>query len=143
MTSVPASPFPPSPLESSDHQALSPTEYRWCQFHGSFLLRHLRFGEISGLYYKHVTIVNYTPSGVSKLKASLNDDSRVIINNCHMFKAQAKARVFDLGKLIQASLAVASGQCYQTFIGVINDPSLVASVKTQDTVAKMMLKNVS
>jgi hypothetical protein len=28
---------------------------------------------ISGLYYKHVTIVNDASSGVNKLKASLND----------------------------------------------------------------------
>jgi Cullin family len=28
-----------------------------------------------GLYYKHVTIVNYASSGVNKLRASLNDDA--------------------------------------------------------------------
>jgi len=43
----------------------------------------------SGLYYKHVTIVNYASSGVKKLKASLNDDTRVVIYNRHMFIAQA------------------------------------------------------
>jgi hypothetical protein len=32
-----------------------------------------------GLYYKHVMIINYTSSGVNKLKASLNDHVRVII----------------------------------------------------------------
>ena len=42
-----------------------------------------------GLYYKHVTIVNYTSSGVNKLKASLNDDTRVIIYDHHMFIVQA------------------------------------------------------
>ncbi len=41
------------------------------------------------LYYKHVTIVNYTSSGVKKLKASLNDNARVIIYDCHMFIVQA------------------------------------------------------
>jgi hypothetical protein len=43
----------------------------------------------SGLYYKHVTIVNYASGGVSKLKASLNDDARVIIYDRHMFIVQA------------------------------------------------------
>ncbi len=42
-----------------------------------------------GLYYKHVTIVNYTSSGVNKLRASLNEDYKVIIYNCHMFIEQA------------------------------------------------------
>jgi hypothetical protein len=32
-----------------------------------------------GLCYKHVTIVNYTSSDVNKLRASLNDDARVVI----------------------------------------------------------------
>ncbi len=42
-----------------------------------------------GLYYKHVMIVNYASSGANKLKASLNDDARVVIYNCHMFIVQA------------------------------------------------------
>jgi hypothetical protein len=42
-----------------------------------------------GLYYKHVTIVNYASGGVNKLKASLNDDTRVIIYDHHMFIVQA------------------------------------------------------
>ncbi len=44
---------------------------------------------ISGLYYKHVTIVNYASSSVNKLKASLNDDARVIIYDRHMFIVHA------------------------------------------------------
>jgi hypothetical protein len=44
---------------------------------------------ISGLYYKHVTIVNYVSSGVNKLRASLNDIARVIIYDCYMFIVQA------------------------------------------------------
>jgi hypothetical protein len=44
-----------------------------------------------GLYYKHVTIVNYASSSVNKLKASLNDDARVIIYDRHMFIVQATA----------------------------------------------------
>ena len=41
-------------------------------------------GNTSGLYYKHVTIVNCASSFVNKLKASLNYDARVIIYDCHM-----------------------------------------------------------
>ncbi len=46
-------------------------------------------GKASGLYYKHVMIVNYTSSSVNKLRASLNDDARVIIYDHHMFLVQA------------------------------------------------------
>jgi hypothetical protein len=44
--------------------------------------------ETSGLYYKHVTIVNCASSGVNMLKASLND-ARVVIYDCRMFIVQA------------------------------------------------------
>jgi hypothetical protein len=43
----------------------------------------------SGLYYKHVTIINYASSGINKLRASLNEDARVVIYNRHMFIVQA------------------------------------------------------
>jgi hypothetical protein len=43
----------------------------------------------SGLYYKHVTIINYASSGINKFRASLNDDARVVIYNHHMFIVQA------------------------------------------------------
>jgi hypothetical protein len=43
----------------------------------------------SGLYYKHITIVNYDPSIVNKFGASLTDDTGVIIYDCHMFIVQA------------------------------------------------------
>jgi hypothetical protein len=43
----------------------------------------------SGLYYKHATIINYASSGVNKLRASLNDDARVVIYDRHMFIVQA------------------------------------------------------
>ncbi len=49
----------------------------------------LNDGIISGLYYKHMTIINYASIGISKLKASLNDDARIIIYNRHMFIVQA------------------------------------------------------
>ncbi len=42
-----------------------------------------------GLYYKHVTIINYASSGVNKLKASHNDDARVVNYDRHMFIVQA------------------------------------------------------
>jgi hypothetical protein len=38
-----------------------------------------------------VTIVNYTSSGVNELKASLNDDARVVIYDRPMFIVQATA----------------------------------------------------
>jgi len=46
----------------------------------------------SGLYYKHVMIINYASSGINKLKASLNDDARVIIYDYHMFIVQTTAQ---------------------------------------------------
>ncbi len=36
-----------------------------------------------------MTIVNYASSGVNKVKASLNDDARVVNYDCHMFIVQA------------------------------------------------------
>jgi hypothetical protein len=44
---------------------------------------------MSGVSYKHITFVNYDSSIVNKLAASLTDDARVIIYDCHMFIAQA------------------------------------------------------
>ncbi len=43
----------------------------------------------SGLYYKHVAIINDASSGVNKLKASLNDAARVVIYDRHVFIIQA------------------------------------------------------
>jgi hypothetical protein len=36
-----------------------------------------------------VTILNYTSSGVNKLRASLNDDTRVVIYDRNMFTVQS------------------------------------------------------
>jgi hypothetical protein len=47
------------------------------------------FDHSCGLYYKHVTIVNYDSSIVNKLGASLTDDARVLIYNRHKFTVQA------------------------------------------------------
>jgi hypothetical protein len=43
----------------------------------------------SGLYYKHMTIVNYASSAVNKLKALQTDDARVVIYDRHVFIVQA------------------------------------------------------
>jgi len=47
------------------------------------------FSLISGLYYKHMTIVNDGSRVDNKLEASLTDNARVIIYDRHMFIAQA------------------------------------------------------
>jgi hypothetical protein len=54
-------------------------------------------GHISGLYYKHVTIVNYASSGVNKLRASLNEDTRVVVYDHRMFIVQATGVRKDRG----------------------------------------------
>ncbi len=45
--------------------------------------------EISGLYYKPMTIINDDSRVVNKLKASLNDNARVVIYDRHMYIVQA------------------------------------------------------
>jgi hypothetical protein len=82
---VPGKPFQPSLVFASkdragfiSFQVLSLGRFK-------LALKH----QTSGLYFKHVTIVNYTSSGVNKLRASLNDDARVVIYNRHMFIVQA------------------------------------------------------
>jgi hypothetical protein len=47
--------------------------------------------KISGLYYKHMTIVNYASSVVNKLKALLTDDAKVVIYDHHVFIVHATA----------------------------------------------------
>jgi hypothetical protein len=42
-------------------------------------------------------IINYAPSSVNKLRASLNDDTRVVIYDLHMFIVQGTG--VDLIKL--------------------------------------------
>ncbi len=42
----------------------------------------------SGLYNKHITIVNYYSIVIIKSGASLTDDARVVIYNRHMFTVQ-------------------------------------------------------
>ncbi len=45
--------------------------------------------EPSGLYYKHMTIINYTFSIINMLEALLTDDARVVIYDRHVFIVQA------------------------------------------------------
>ncbi len=45
--------------------------------------------EISGLYYKPITIINDNSMIIVKLEASLTDDTRVVIYNHYMFIVQA------------------------------------------------------
>ncbi len=42
-----------------------------------------------GLFYKPMTIVNADSRVVNMLEASLTDDARVVIYDCHMFIVQA------------------------------------------------------
>ncbi len=44
---------------------------------------------ISGLYFKYVTIIIYASSSVNNLRASVNDNARVIIYDRHKFIVQA------------------------------------------------------
>jgi hypothetical protein len=48
----------------------------------------------SGLYYKPMMIVNDDSTIINKLEASLTDDARVIIYDCHVFIVQATDRVY-------------------------------------------------
>jgi hypothetical protein len=44
---------------------------------------------ISGLYYKHITILNDDSSIINKWLKSLTDDSRIVIYNWNMFIIRA------------------------------------------------------
>ncbi len=49
--------------------------------------------QTSGLYYKHVMIINDDARIINKLDASLTDDARVVIYDRPMFIVQATACV--------------------------------------------------
>ncbi len=49
---------------------------------------------ICGLYYKHIMIVNYDSSVVSKFGSSLTEDATVIIYDHHMFIVQATGGLY-------------------------------------------------
>ncbi len=88
---------------------------------------------ISGLYYKHVTIVNYASSSINKLKASLNDDARVIIYNRHTFIVQATGEkwrqytIFAIYNISVSELLFSSlfQNCLESLIFVLHDDGLV------------------
>jgi hypothetical protein len=61
----------------------------WARSPAGHLLSTQERAGYNGLYYKHVTTVNCASSDVNKLKASLNDDARVVIYDRHMFIVQA------------------------------------------------------
>jgi hypothetical protein len=50
----------------------------------------------SGLYYKHVTIVNYNSSVVNKLGASLSNDARVIIYDHYVYSTGRRAYLSEV-----------------------------------------------
>ncbi len=52
--------------------------------------------DTSGLYYKHIRILNYDSSMVNKFGASLTDDARVVIYDRHMFIVQATSYLIGL-----------------------------------------------
>ncbi len=55
--------------------------------------------DISGLYYKHMTIIIYTSSIINKLEALLTDDARVVIYNRLVFIVQATGQTFSLSPM--------------------------------------------
>jgi hypothetical protein len=59
-----------------------------CIFGGGYATWHVS----SGLYYKHMMIINDDSGIVNRLEASLTDDARVIIYDCHMFIVQATGK---------------------------------------------------
>ncbi len=64
------------------------TTFWWIQPKDNLSIKNV----ISGLYYKHMTIVNDNSSTVSKLSSKLIDDARDVIYDCNMFKIQATGR---------------------------------------------------
>ena len=54
----------------------------------------MKGASLSGLYYKHTTIINYASSIINKLEALLTDNARVVIYDCHVFIVQATVDVF-------------------------------------------------
>ncbi len=54
-----------------------------------YLLLLIQINDTSGLYYKHITIVNDHSGIGNKFQASLTDEARVFIYNGHMFIVEA------------------------------------------------------
>ncbi len=53
------------------------------------------------LYYKHMMIVNDNSRVINKLEASLTNDARVIIYDCHMFIVQATDVISNLNFVLK------------------------------------------
>ncbi len=61
---------------------------------------HFEVQGACGLYYKSMTIVNDESIVINKLEASLTDDARVIICDCHMFIVHATGACVFLLQLL-------------------------------------------
>ncbi len=78
--------------------------------------------QIRGVYYKHITIVNYDSSVVINFGASITDNARVVIYDRHMFIVDStgvlpyfrpKQSFLDHSFTVKKSTV----QCYKTFYG--------------------------
>ncbi len=58
-------------------------------------INKLSVSATSGIYYKPMMIVNDDSRVVNKLEASLTDDTRVVLYDCHMFIVQATGGSMD------------------------------------------------
>ncbi len=65
--------------------------------------KYLNTTETTGLYYKHMTIINYDSSIIIKRSSKLIDPARGVIYDHHMFIIQATGHLF-LTNLIQQSV---------------------------------------
>jgi hypothetical protein len=61
-------------------------------------------GKASGLYYKHIMIVNDAFNVINKFESSLTQDARVIIYDRHMFIVEATGAYPRVGHLKGTSL---------------------------------------
>jgi hypothetical protein len=83
---------------------------------------------LSGLYYKHTTIVNYVSSVVNKLEALLTDDIRVVIYDRRVFIVQDTDDVVSVIPL----LAILNSGLYCKCITIVIDaPSVVSKWRSK------------
>jgi hypothetical protein len=73
-----------------------------------------------GLYYKHVTIINDESSVVNKVEASLTDNARDVIYDCHMFIVQAPEQSTSLG-LLWVGQSQAKGHFGSTPVKIVDN----------------------
>ncbi len=67
--------------------------------------------EINGLYYKPMTIINEDSRVIHKLEASLIDDARDVIYDCHMFIIQSTDFPLRPGNTKVGSITVSLTSC--------------------------------